>query len=67
MIYEKCVCCNYKLNTLTDVPYQMTVDGTKKFEQRSRVYNAVCYNGVAVYYDMTIQLKLTKRKFKRTS
>ena len=67
MIYEKCVCCNYKLNTLTDVPYQMTVGGAKKFEQRSRVYNAVRYNGVAVYYDMTIQLKLTKRKFKRKS
>ena len=45
----------------------MTVGGTKKFEQRSRVYNAVRYNGVAVYYDMTIQLKLTKRKFKRKS
>ena len=25
------------------------------------------YNGVAVYYNMTIQLKLTKRKFKRKS
>ena len=45
------VCCNYKLNKLTDVPYQMTVGGAfvyvcergrvKDFEQRSRVYNAV--------------------------
>ena len=26
-IYEKFVCCNYKLNTLTDVPYQMTGGG----------------------------------------
>ena len=42
-----------KLNTLTDVPYQMTVGGAfvycergrvKDFEQRSRVYNAVHYN-----------------------
>jgi len=43
------VCCNYKLNTLTDVPYQMTVGGAfvhvcenmwKRLEPRSRVYNA---------------------------
>ena len=47
-----------KLNTLTDVPYQMTVGGAfvyvyektcesgrvKDFEQRSRVYNVVRYN-----------------------
>ena len=43
--------CNYKLNTLTDVPYQMTVGGAfvyvcergrvKDFEQRSRVYNPI--------------------------
>jgi len=64
-----------KLNTLTDVPYQWRWVGhlftyvktcersrVKDFEQRSRVYNAVCYNigfprgprrprynGVAVY------------------
>ena len=46
--------CNYKLNTLTDVPYQMTVGGAfvyvcesgrvKDFEQRSREHNAVRYN-----------------------
>jgi len=52
-IYEKFVFCNYKLNTLTDVPYQMTVSGAfvyvretcergrvKDFEQWSCVYNA---------------------------
>ena len=43
--------CKYKLNTLTDVTYQMTVGGAfvyvcergrvKDFEQRSRVYNAI--------------------------
>ena len=37
------VIITYKLNTQTDVPYQMTVDGAfvyvcvKDFEQRSRV------------------------------
>ena len=48
------MCCNYKLNTLTDVPYQMRVGGAfvyvcvrvKDFEQRSRVYNAVLYNAI---------------------
>ena len=39
-----------KLNTLTDVPYQMTVGAAyvyvceKLFEQRLHVYNAVRYN-----------------------
>ena len=46
-----------KLNTLTDIPYQMTVGGrlctyvktcesgrVKDFEQRSRIYNTVRYN-----------------------
>jgi len=35
-----------KLNTLTDVPYQMTVGLVNNFDQfqRSRVYNAVRYN-----------------------
>ena len=42
-----------KLNTLTDVPYRMTVGGAfvyvcenllTDFEQQSRVYNVACYN-----------------------
>ena len=50
-----------KLNTLTDVPYQMTVGGAfvyvcetcergrvKDFEQLSRVYNEVHYNAVYI-------------------
>jgi len=53
----KCLCIiTIKQNTLTDIPYQMTVGHlftyvktcergrVKDFEQRSRVYNAVCYN-----------------------
>ena len=56
--FMKSLCVVTKLNTLTDVPYQMTVGGAfvyvcenmwKRLEQRSRVYNAICYNGVAVY------------------
>ena len=58
-----------KLNTLTDVPYQMTVGGAfvyvcetcergrvKDFEQLSHVYNEVHYN--AVYITLTRRFRI---------
>ena len=42
-IFEKFVCCNYKLNTLTDVPYQMTVGGAFVYVALKILNNARVY------------------------
>mgnify|MGYP000190427210 CR=1 FL=1 len=65
--YMKSLCViTIKLNTLTDVPYQMTVgwafvyvcerDRVIDFEQRSRVYNAVRYNTFTPPVDRVIMV-----------
>ena len=70
-IYEKFVCCNYKLNTLTDVPYQMMVGGAFVYlceiEQRSRVFItlSVITRFFPVYPDGRVLMELQCIKNKR--